>query len=434
MSDLVAVWGIGATVVPVGWIERKEWVETVLDITEPDFVLGSVPDGVGLASNTIPLDEPNSLSGPADSRIILDESPSHVSSIIFTSGSVGEPKGVELTNKAFLSNVLAFLDILEPRPDDRLFFAIPYHFMSAICHFLAMAIHGAELIVTENRPMFADLHKAVCDSEATCFGGAPVQLQWLAECAAQQPLDLRWVMSSGDRLSVDVIRSIRTHLPQTRIFTVYGQTELGGRFCVLPPELVDEHAGSVGWPIGGLTAQVLDDQFQPLPAGEAGDIFANGRSVFSGYLRNPEATAKVLTEYGVRTGDLGFLDEGGRLHITGRSDDAFKCHGEKVSAILIVDALMETAVFSDVAVIGWDHPKFGTVPMVFYVPADGAEFDKARVLEHIRGKLPNSHIPRIFAPVTEIPRRAREKSTGRGSARLLKRLELHGSAMCGRFG
>ena len=413
--DMIAVWGLGCVAIPLGITTPKNQIGPIVELARPDITLGRHADMTEVPRGILCLDLPGQPEGPNDPLVATRGMPGHTACITFTSGSTGIPKGVVLTHQALLGNALASLADLEMERDDLLFMATPFNFISAISHFLVTALCGATLFATESRLMFGDLFAGLCDSGATCFGGSPLQLQWIAECAASQPIDLRWVMSSGDHLSTATIDAARTHLPQTGVFTVYGITEVSGRFCILRPDMIDQHAGSVGRPIDGLSVAILDEELRPLPRGEVGEVFVQGKYLLTGYESNPEATAAALTEHGFRTRDMGFLDDAGFLRLCGRADDVFKCHGEKVSAIPIVEALLATSAFADVAVIGWDDPVHGTVPRVFFVPADGTPFDRKKIVSSLRGKLPGSHLPRMFTPVPAIPRTASGK---------VRRLEL----------
>lgn len=417
--DMVAVWGAGLVGVPIGIGVDDDVARVMAGITKPCAILCNTDE------NRPALDMAPRLNRPAPREgmpPVKDMTGTDLASIIFTSGSTGMPKGVALPHRSLLGNARASLAAIGATAEDRLFFAIPFNFISAVSHFCVMALAGAEMSATEDRLAMGNLGQALNASGATCFGGSPLQLRWIAECAPSTGVDLRWAMSSGDHLSVKTIELFRRNLPRTALLTVYGLTELGGRFCLLPADSVGAHAGSVGKPIRGASVVVLDEDGRALPAGEIGEIYAGGEYLLREYFGNPNATARALTAHGFRTGDLGYLDAGGFLYVCGRADDVFKCHGAKVSAVPIIDAVMETGLFEDAAIIGWDDPNLGTVPRLLYVPKPGATIDHAALARGLRGKLPATHIPRAFTVVSAIPR------TGSGK---IKRLDLRRLAETG---
>lgn len=261
--------------------------------------------------------------------------------------------------------------------------------------------------------LFADFSKKASSVQANGIGGGPIQLKWLVDYAKSLSSEEResmafsgdFFISSGDRLSVEVIKESLAILPDLKIFTVYGLTELGGRFCVLEPSLLESHMGSVGKPIEGLEIKVFDQHDdKEVAVGVEGEIVANGQLLSAGYYNNLKGAQASFRSIGFRTGDIGFIDEQGFVYIRGRTDDVFKVNGIKVSALLIVEALLKTDFFEDAAVIPIELPVFGAVPVAFCVLKKSAEYSKGKVLNQLRSVLPNNHLPHEFILVDQIPR------------------------------
>lgn len=402
--DVVAVWGMGCVSIPINSTLGKEQRRSIIEIAQPDVAFAGSDIETDYPVEMVLLSEPDAISSEKDLTLEYRANGNQVASMVFTSGSTGGSKGVILKESAILGNGLSSLECMDLRSDDRLFMAIPFNFISAISYFVTSALRGATFFATEQKFFYADLFKALLKSEANCFGGSPIQLNWIAQCAGQEPISLRWVMSSGDRLSPEVIEKIKSTLPETLIFTVYGLTEVAGRFCFLSPDKLEGRAGSVGQPIKGLKVSVLNEDGHKTAPGEEGEIYISGSLLMNGYYRAPDATARSMSSRGFRSGDLGYLDEGGFLFITGRVDDVFKVNGQKVSSIPIADALMEMGLFKDVAVTSAEDTVLGTVPAVFYVLDDGANFDRKTVIERLRDSLPDAYIPRKFILVDRVPR------------------------------
>lgn len=347
--------------------------------------------------------------------------------VIGTSGSTGEPKGVLLSHHALLQNALATGEALGIVPGDRVVVPIPFNFISAVSHFLVTVGSGGCAISTEDKLLQKDLASLFEKTRANALGGAPLHLRWISEILDEQKLELRWLMSSGDHLGVDVIEKLEKDAPGCKILVVYGLTEVGGRCCVLDrqrarrdnPENAAAIIDSVGKTIRGIRARVVDDDGQELPLGEIGEVILDGDSVFDGYLNRPEATADVLKEGRFSTRDMGKLDADGNVYIVGRKDDVFKSSGLKVATIPIADALMDTGVFADVAVRPKEHPISGHVPEALYVLKPGKTFQKGEVLGELRKRIPLHWIPQQFTEVAQIPR----TGSGKISRRDLKKIE-----------
>ena len=167
---------------------------------------------------------------------MIDRKPEETAAILFTSGSTGTPKGVQLAHRALLQNALGTAAMLPTRPDDTLFIAIPFRFVSSVSHFLVTTLTGGCFAGTEKPVMAADLVDQLKASGATAFGGAPLQLRWIADQMDEAELELRWLMSSGDHLSSDIVEKLAATQSNPSVLAVYGLTELAGRFCVLRPE------------------------------------------------------------------------------------------------------------------------------------------------------------------------------------------------------
>ncbi|MBI9080002.1 MAG: acyl--CoA ligase [Pseudodesulfovibrio sp.] len=396
--DMLAVWRLGGVVVPLAADADTKYIDHVLGISGASLILDGKSEG-----------EPISLEYVSQSCAATK--PDDLAALLFTSGSTGAPKGVMLSHEVLLRNCLGILDVLK-MDRDRLFINIPFNFTSGICHFLACVFSNSTLIGVENKLFLADLPRTMDRLKATAFGGAPIQLRWLAEtfkglADSGQSLGspLRFVMSSGDHLPTDVIDLLRQVSSTTNIFTVYGLTELGGRFCILDSSDIADHAGSVGKPISGLGVTIVDfDNNRELGAGVEGEIVAKGELLCQGYYRDEKRTTALFSQWGLRTGDIGYLDAHGFLHLTGRSDDVFKVNGQKVAATVINNAMMRLAPFADAATISMEIALLGTVPVVAYTLKEGAEFKKGEILGALRKILPSNHIPHQFVEVGEIPR------------------------------
>src|SRR5208282_1353710 len=112
---------------------------------------------------------------------------------------------------------------------------------------------------------------------------------------------------------------------------MYGQTEATARISCMPPDLWETKPGSVGLPLDNMTVRVVDDAGAELPRGKVGEILVSGPSICAGYLDDPEESRRVFTDEGLRTGDLGRLDEDGHLWIEGRKKAFLKIRGIRLS-------------------------------------------------------------------------------------------------------
>jgi acyl-coenzyme A synthetase/AMP-(fatty) acid ligase len=425
--DFIALWAIGAVAVPVESAVAQDHAAEIIRCAAPGFVSGR-PENAPAVLKDLPelaeVDlERSDMPGAPWRDLVAPVRGADLAAVLFTSGTTGLPKGVRVRHEMLLHNALGTQSVLDLRPSDRLLFAIPFRFISSISHTLVTLLSQATLICTEEPLMPGALIALVRDRQVTAFGGAPLQLHFISQSDREVLPHLRWVMSSGDHLPVAVIERLRTKFPGLRINTVYGLTELAGRFCALPPDDIERRAGSVGRPIPGLTLKLLDDQGKACPPGEIGHVYAEGVSCFDGYMENEPATREAPTPEGYKTGDLGHLDEEGYLFLSGRSDSVFKRSGLKLSTLPIADALVATELFADVAVIPKPDEIQGHVPVVYYVLKPASKFDRGAVQAALRKSLPVNSLPVAYHAIDRVPRTGSGKIDRRKLAELISELE-----------
>lgn len=333
--------------------------------------------------------------------------------ILFTSGSTGIPKGAMLSHHGLAGNALATAAKLKLTIADRMLMNIPFLFTSALSHFLTNLFSGSTLLALDGLLLGPQLIKMLQYYRATAFGGAPIQLARIIDFvqAAKQHdnlcdlTDLRLVMSSGDNLAASIIEKWLNVLPKVKVFTVYGLTELGGRFCFLEPEYLPQKIGSVGKPISGLALTIRDENNQCITVPQQqGEVFVTGDYLMLGYYQQAEKNALTLTPFGLATGDIGFLDADGFLYLVGRKDDIFKSAGEKVSTQLLAAHLKELEMFDDLAIMPVPNALIGLVPYLIYVLKQGHVFDRKQVIQHLQNNVSSAALPKGFIEVPTIPR------------------------------
>ena len=173
---------------------------------------------------------------------------------------------------------------------------------------------------------------------------------------------------------------------------------------MMPPEELPGQTGSVGRPIPGLEVAILDDTGTPAPAGKIGHVHASGEALMEEYFRDEETTAQALTSHGFHTGDLGYLDEDGWVYLVGRSDDVFKSAGAKVSTLPIIDAIMESGMASEATVIPEEHKELGHIPHAYIVPVPETPYQRGALLQFLRQRLAENHLPRKITILENLPR------------------------------
>ena len=208
-------------------------------------------------------------------------------------------------------------------------------------------------------------------------------------------------------IPVELIRRVHDELPFSKIVTGYGLTEAGTACATSAEDDAEAIATTVGRPRPGFELRIVRDDGD-VEIGQAGEVLLRGGSIMAGYLDDPEETAKTLSADGwLRTGDLGVVDEAGRLRIVGRVKDMFIVGGFNAYPAEIENALLRHPAVQQVAVIGIPDRRLGEVGMAYVVASADVSGDD--IIEWSRGEMANYKVPRVVEMVGALPLNATGK-------------------------
>jgi fatty-acyl-CoA synthase len=339
--------------------------------------------------------------------------------LLYTSGTMGKPKGVALTHANLMSNAALTAEAIGLREDDvvsgvnTLFNA--FGIGTGVLGTMAV---GATLVLQEG----SDPAEALATIEregVTVFHGVPTNfiLALNAPELGERRLDtLRTGIVAGAPAAEELVQRIqREMVPGIRLG--YGLTETGNMVAVNtesdPP---GKQVSTVGRPLDGVEIRVLDVDGSVLPEESVGELAVRGPGVMSGYYRQPGETAQVFTPEGFfLTGDLGMLDEEGYLHILGRRKEMIIRGGFNVYPREVEDRLHAHPAVLDVAVVGLPDEVLGEVACACIVPVEGAIVTGGEIRDFCREVLADYKVPDLVRFLDEFP------LTGSGKVR---RVEL----------
>ncbi|HEX4246126.1 MAG TPA: AMP-binding protein, partial [Acidimicrobiales bacterium] len=253
----------------------------------------------------------------------------------------------------------------------------------------------------------------VGQESVTVLPGAPTLYQGILDHPDRDRYDLstlRVAVTGAADIPVELIRRLHDELPFSVIVTGYGLTEGGTAVATSPGDDVETIATTVGRPRPGFELRIVDDHGHDVPAGEPGEILLRGRSIMSGYLDDPEATAEAFAPGGwLRTGDLGVVDSSGCLRIVGRSKDMFIVGGFNAYPAEIENGIMRHPDVHQAAVIGIPDPRLGEVGMAFVVTSPSSSMTGSDIITWCREQMANFKVPRVVQVVDELPHNATGK-------------------------
>jgi acyl-[acyl-carrier-protein]-phospholipid O-acyltransferase / long-chain-fatty-acid--[acyl-carrier-protein] ligase len=325
-----------------------------------------------------------------------------VATIIFSSGSTGEPKGVILSHYNVVSNVEQLNQVFMLSRNDKILGILPFFhsfgFTGTLC--LPMAIGMA--VVFHPNPLEARAIGALVSQYAVTFLLAtPTFLQsYMRRCSPEDFGSLQYVMAGAEKLPERVAAAFEDRFG-IRPLEGYGCTECSPAVTVNTRDFraaqfrqVGAKRASIGHPLPGISVRIVDPETMiPLPQGESGLLLVRGPNVMQGYLNRPEKTAEVLRDGWYNTGDIAAMDEDGFVRITDRLSRFSKIGGEMVPHIKIEDKLHEIAGAAEqiFAVTAVPDEKKGERLMVLHTLPD-------EKLQECVSQLSKSDLPPLWKP------------------------------------
>ena len=328
--------------------------------------------------------------------------------IVYTSGTTGRSKGAVLTHNNFAANAAALVTCWRITSADRYLAVLPLFHVhglgNGVCAWLAS---GCLMRLTE-RFEAARALEWLEDFQPTLFFGVPTVYVRLLELPAGEARAIgartRLFVSGSAPLPPHVLEQFRERFGHT-ILERYGMSET----LMLASNVLEgeRRAGTVGYPLPGVSLSVRDRHGQPVKTGDVGEVWVKGPTVSPGYWANPEATAKAFTDGWFMTGDVGELDAAGCLTLRGRATELIISGGFNIYPREIEEVLLEQPGVREAAVIGAPDARRGEVPVAYVVTDPGVDLDGLR--DRCAASLASFKTPRAVHRVDALPRNAMGK-------------------------
>lgn len=407
-----------ATVLLVGpeFVDTVTKIQSELPAVTTILTLGGGADGRypsyedWLASQ--PAEDPGYADGPDD--VILQ---------LYTSGTTGRPKGVQLTNSNVLGRMSEMCEAWRFDADSVGLLAMPlFHIGGAGMALLGLVPGSTTVLLPEVDPV--RIAKIIPERRVTNVFLVPAVIQFVLDAPGTEDADwtcLRAILYGASPITDTTLRRAMERF-RCDFIHLYGITETSGTVTQLQPEYHDpdnhpELLRSCGRPFPWNEVIVVGsddpDSREPLPDGEVGEIMVRSSQVMLGYWRQDDETKAAITEDGFfRTGDAGFFRDG-FLYLHDRIKDMIVSGGENIYPAEIENVLAGHPDVADVAVIGVPHERWGETPKALVVPRDGATIDEAELIAYCREHLARFKCPTSVSVEQSLPRNP--------SGKLLKR-------------
>lgn len=329
-----------------------------------------------------------------------DVSPDSLAMLLYTSGTTGAAKGVCITHESLGAHTNALVEqTLCLTEHDRILGTLPLTHSYGIRMTLLVPFYaGASTIFV---PKFSPARtlELCATHRITWLPGVPTMfVAWANERTRPTPPSLRWCLSAGAPLVEDVRLRAEERLGAP-VRQGYGLTEATFTTINAPPD--DAVPGSSGKPVAGVDVRIADDFGEELPLGVHGEVLIRGENVMAGYLDDKLATAHVMRGDWLHTGDIGFIDDEGRLTIADRSKDLILRGGASIYPSEVENILARHAAVHDVAVVGQPDDYYGEE--IVAVIVRNTDVAAEELDAWAREQLASYKVPRLYAFVEALP-------------------------------
>lgn len=373
------------------------------DAAALDAVVTTDPDGIS-----------DWFDGPAVAAEELDAEPTtaephrwhrdDVQWLVFTSGTAGDPRAVELTAGNLVASATASARRLGVEADDRWLACLPMHHVGGLAPVVRTALSGTAVVVQAGFDTDGTA-ATMTANEVTGVSLVPTMLSRLLDGGWSPPASLRFVLLGGAPASAALVE--RARAAGVPVWPTYGATETASQVATARPREAVEHPGTVGWPLPGTTVAVVDGSDDPVAPGAVGELVVGGPTVSPGYAADPHATARRFDAAGrFRTRDRGYLDEAGRLWVVGRLDDTVVTGGETVHPSDVEAVLRTHPGVADAAVVGLADEAWGEIVGALVVGTGEANATAADLNARCRARLEAHAVPKVLAFADSLPRTA----------------------------
>ncbi|WP_224336262.1 o-succinylbenzoate--CoA ligase [Haloprofundus halobius] len=320
--------------------------------------------------------------------------------LLFTSGTTGDPKAVVLEMGNVLSSAVASAFHLGISPDDRWLVPLSLYHMGGIGPILRGPLYGITVVLREEYDPGSTADD-IGQYDITCVSLVPTMLTQMLDTRGTLADSLRVVLLGGAPAPQSLVERCRDY--SVPVHPTYGMTETASQISTARPEEAYDNPGTVGRPLFWTRLTVVDENGAELPPNEVGELVVDGPTVSPGYYGDDEATAEAFGPNGLRTGDVGYRDEGGRVYVLNRLDDRIITGGENVDPGEIVETLRSHPDVADAAVVGVPDEEWGERVAALLVPKNpGLSVEDVEAF--CRERLAGFKLPRTIEFDHELPR------------------------------
>jgi acyl-CoA synthetase (AMP-forming)/AMP-acid ligase II len=335
--------------------------------------------------------------------------------VVFSGGTTGVPKAALLSHRNVVSTIYRELEVLVRvlaaqgvTGRIKTLASLPPSHVGGTIELIGTGVMGGWEMFMQDRWSPYPLLELVQNEQLPWIAGVPTMYAILLSLPDLDDYDLaslKLAVLSGEKAGLELLQGVKARICDT-IVIGYGSTEAGAEVTFTDPadDLTSIADGYVGKPLFGQDIKVVDSDDAPLPPGEEGEILVRGPMTIKGHYRMPEEDRAGFAEDGwCRTGDLGYLAEGGGLYITGRKKQIIRVGSYTILPTEVEEVAVQFPGVSMAAATGVPHELYGQVIWLVVVPQVGSSVTEDAIIEHCRQELADFKVPKRVIVAENLP-------------------------------
>lgn len=355
-------------------------------------------------------------------RVVNDVLPNDIATILYTSGTTGNPKGIMFNHSAVLNGPISFGKNYKYNSNDRILVTLPLnHILGGKYTAILGLLFGSTIVLMEKFKTTVAL-ETIERERCTGFHGVPTMYQYLInKCSSYDLSSLRVGMIAGAVSSETLMKDIMEHLHVTELSNTFGQTETLGVTQTPIYDKNDPKINAVGKPVEHVLIKICDSKTgKELPPNTEGELCVKSPYSMVGYYNNPIATIAAVKDNWVHTGDVAFIDEDGYLSIKGRLKDVIIRGGENISPTDIENHLIKHEQIETAIIVSIPDETLGEEIVAFIKVKKSSLLTKTDIFEFLSGKISKYKFPKYIEFIDTFPL----TSTGKIKRNSLKQIAI----------
>jgi acyl-CoA synthetase (AMP-forming)/AMP-acid ligase II len=323
--------------------------------------------------------------------------------VLLTSGTTGFPKGCLATHRTFVFHCINNAIEKGLGVHDKALLSSPIYFNAGRSFTLGIIYFGGTMILHE-RFDAEEVLKSIEREKITYIGAVPTMCERMLQALETKKYDtssLRCLAITGGKVHPSVLEALKQNIT-ANIYRTYASTD-SGQMAISKPSDMETKPNAGGRPVWCVDLRIVDDNDDPVPVHEVGEIICQSPLATEGYYMNPEATNASFRDGWFYTGDLGYFDEEGYLFVVGRKKDMVKSGGISIYPLEIEGVLYKHPEVVEAAVIGVPDPQWGEAVKAVVVLKQGSLVSGEALMQFCKGQLAAYKVPKSVDMVSSLP-------------------------------